>query len=50
MNYYLAFIRELGKSNGYYELVKANSKPEAYLKVHKKIGEGYVVDISDTIE
>lgn len=50
MNYYLAFLREYGSSNGYYELVKANTFQEARQKVRDKYGTNMIVDVSDTIE
>lgn len=50
MNYYLAFIRTFGKEDGYYKLVKADTKEDAIQKVKNKIGGGKLIDISDTIE
>ena len=37
MNYYLAFIRTYGKEEGYYELVKADTKEEA-IEAKKIVG------------
>lgn len=50
MNYYLAFIRTSGKEDGYYVLVKAHTKEQAIQKVKNKVGNGKLIDISDTIE
>jgi len=48
--YYLAFIRTWGKEDGYYELVKAETKGMAIEKVENKVGKGKIIDVSDTIE
>ena len=37
MNYYLAYFREYGKEDGFYRLVKADSKQEAYEKAKKSL-------------
>lgn len=50
MKYYLAYIRTIGKDNGYYQLVIANSKEEAVQKVQNLVGEYKLVDITETIE
>lgn len=48
--YYLAFIRTYGKEDGYYELVKAETKEKAIEKVKNKVEKGILIDVSDTIE
>ena len=50
MNYYLAFIRTYGKEDGYYELVKADTKEEAIQKVKNKVGSGKLIYVLDTVE
>jgi len=48
MEYYLAYINNNGK--GYYELVKANNRDEAYEKVRKVVKSYDEIEISSAIE
>jgi hypothetical protein len=48
MEYFLAYISNNGK--GYYELVKANSREEAYEKVRKLVSRYDEIEISSAIE